>query len=1104
MAVPSPYLVPLMSPPTPPFFSDRGSSLRLAGMAVMVATLAVPVAAEPVDFGRDVRPILANRCFACHGPDPATREAGLRLDRQAAAVADLGEYAAVVPGDADASELVTRITTPDDSFRMPPAGSGKRLRPDQIDTLRRWIEEGATYTRHWAFAPPERPDVPALPERADVERPDWAGNPIDRFVLARIRQRGLKPSPPADPETWLRRVTLDLTGLPPTVAEIDAYLADTGPAAERRVVDRLLHSERYGEAMALAWMDAARYADTDGYQNDGPREMWPWRDWVIDAFNSGMPFDRFTIEQLAGDLLPDATLSQRIATGFNRNHRYNSEAGLVLDEFLLENAVDRVDTTSTVWMGLTVGCARCHDHKFDPVSQREYYQLISFFDNVAESGRAVKFGNSEPWLKAPTRTQAAELAEHDRRVESLRSKLKRQRPRVDDALRDWLQRGRVDPSTKPSVTDRARHRFSFDDRATEDGKGPGDNEPAPGGGPIDADAKLPGVLGDGLICDGTSKVSLGKVADVRGEKRFSIAFWVRPAEVSDGVILSRQSDNTRRPGLAVELADGKLQFFIITRWVAGVGAIESTESLEPGRWTHVALTNDGTQSATGMRIYLDGRPVETTTLYNTNSNTGGTANAAQLIVGQGVHGTPYRGAIDELRYYDRTLWDDEVARLAGDPRLAEIANTPEQDRSEADQRLLREWFSEHAAPPPLRRLARQTHEARLRRERFLDSLPTTMVMRDRARPSPTHLRIRGEYAQRGEVVESGVPKILPPLPEDEPVDRLAFARWLVRPDHPLTARVTVNRIWQRFFGRGLVATPGDFGLQGKSPSHPELLDWLATELIRSEWSVRHVQRLIVTSGTYRQASRVDPGRLAADPDNRWLARGPRLRLAAHVVRDQALSVGGLLSHRQGGPSVNTFQPEGLWAEMSNMKYSLGEGEDLYRRSLYTFWKRTVAPPSMSVLDAADRETCAVSTRRTNTPLQALTLLNETAFFHAAVGLAYRLLSESPAAGTLENADAESIEDPAEAAEGWNPTQIARRGFRVVTGREPTAEETATLVSSLGDYEAYYREHDAEADRLIRSAQVPPAVSSCDTPQRLAAVTALANVLLNLDEAITKH
>ena len=499
-----------------------GVAVLLAGVDILVVSMTAPVAAEPVapepvDFTLDVRPILADRCFPCHGPDSATREAGLRLDQQAAAFEDLGGYAAIAPGDADASEIVTRIEEPDDAWRMPPESSGKRLTPDEIETLRRWIDQGATYRRHWAFDPPARPSVPSPPSPAtpssnrrsvtDAGDSDRAANPIDRFVLARMQREGLDPSPPADRETWLRRVTLDLTGLPPTIPEIDAFLADTDPAAERRVVDRLMHSERYGEAMALEWMDAARYADTDGYQNDGPREMWAWRDWVIDAFNSGMPFDQFTIEQLAGDLLPDATLSQRIATGFNRNHRYNSEAGLVLDEFLLENAVDRVDTTSTVWMGLTIGCARCHDHKFDPVSQREYYQLISFFDNVAESGRAVKFGNSEPWIKAPTRSQAAELAEHDRRVEEFRSRLRRQRPRIDEALRKWLKNNQVDPATHPSVTHQAQHRFSFDAEDPEtangkDHKGSRDKTPGGNAGPVANDARIPGLLDEGLVEDG--------------------------------------------------------------------------------------------------------------------------------------------------------------------------------------------------------------------------------------------------------------------------------------------------------------------------------------------------------------------------------------------------------------------------------------------------------------------------------------------------------------------------------------------------------------------------------------------------------------------------
>ena len=1038
--------------------------LRLL-VALLVSATGVVCARgnEAIDFSTDVRPILSDKCYPCHGPDASTREAGLRLDQPEGANVDLGGYAAIVPGDPDSSEMITRIEHPDSDLRMPPAASTKRLTEAEIETLRRWIDDGAAYAKHWAFEPPVRPATPT------VNQTDWPINPIDHFILARMEQAGLQPSPPAERSRWLRRVTLDLTGLPPAPHEVAAFLSDESPGAESRVVDRLLHSERYGEAMALDWLEAARYADTDGYQNDGPREMWPWRDWVVDAYNAGMPFDQFTIEQLAGDLLPEATLAQHVATGFNRNHRYNSEAGLVLEEFLLENAVDRVDTTSTVWMGLTVGCARCHDHKFDPISQREYYQLISFFDNVAESGRAVKFGNSEPWITVPTRTQADELQRRDQAIESLQDALRAAAPRIDQELQAWTAEHPIDPVESPVVSQQLRHRMTASDVESE---------------------IVPGVLGDALYLDGRTKIKLGKIVDARGEKRFSLSFWIRPDESREGVILSRQTDNTQRPGLAVELADGKLRFFIITRWVAGVGAVESTQLVPRDRWTHVVLTNDGSQRAAGMRIYLDGEAVATRILHNTNSNTGGTAPAAELTVGGGVHGPNYRGAIDGLKYYDRTLWDDEIRWLAGESRLGRIAKTPADDRTEQDQALLRQWFLEHAGSDPLREIAGRLYEARLQRERYWDRLPTTMVMHERSDRSPTYVRHRGVYDQLGETVEPRVPEIFPSLSGEADADRLAFAKWLVRGDHPLTARVIVNRSWQRFFGSGLVTTPGDFGLQGASPSHPELLDWLATELVRSDWNLRHIQRLIVLSQTYRQSSRVSPEQLAADPANRWLSRGPRQRLAAQLVRDQALSIAGLLSHRPGGPSVSTFQPDGLWEEMSNMKYELSQGEDLYRRSLYTYWKRTVSPPSMAVLDAADRESCSVLARRTNTPLQALTLLNETAYVHAAFGLAYRLLPRT--------------EREAEGGRPFDHAAVARQGFQIVTSRDPTADETRALESALAAYESFYREHDDAARQLIASAGTPLPLEECGEPWRLAALTAFANVLLNLDEVISKE
>lgn len=1039
-----------------------------------------------LSFSRDVRPILADRCFACHGPDAATREAGLRLDDPESAIHGSGGTPAVVPGDATASEMIVRIEQDDPDLRMPPAGSGKRLSKADIDILRQWIDEGAAYERHWAFEPPKRPTAPSVNDES------WPRNAIDRFVLARLEGAGMLPAEAAERSTWLRRVTLDLTGLPPTTRELDAFLADRSPQADRRVIDRLMHSERYGEAMAATWLDAARYADTDGYQNDGPREMWAWRDWVVNAFNAGMTYDRFTIEQLAGDLLPGATHEQRIATGFNRNHRYNSEAGLVLEEFLLENAVDRVDTTSTVWMGLTIGCARCHDHKFDPVSIREYYQLVSFFDSIGESGRAIKFGNSEPWVKAPTRAEAADRERRDGQIADIRRRLAESTGEIDDQVETWVAAiGTArDPSLSgitPPVPQQLRHHLSFDAAAG----------PTAAATP-DADdwrsAVGEGVIGDGLWLDGERSLSLGPIAEARCEKRFSLSFWIRPGRTDRGVILSRQEDNTRRPGLAVELHDGKLRFFIITRWVAGVGAVETVAPVAEDRWTHVVLTNDGTQRAAGMRIYINGSRADTRVLFNTNSNTGGTPPKSTLRVGGGVHGKRYRGGLDEFRHYDRTLWPDEVARLAEEPRWREMAGRPADGRTAAERRWLRQWYLEQPGDEPQRRLSRRWHEARLERQRAWDRVATTMVMRQVPRDAPTRVRNRGVYDQLGEAVAPAVPAILPPLEAGPPADRLALARWLVGDEHPLTARVAVNREWQRFFGRGLVATPEDFGLQGGSPSHPELLDWLATELVRSGWNLRHIQRLIVSSQTYRQSSRVGPEARETDPENRLLARGPRLRLSAQTIRDQALAVAGLLSNRLGGPSVKTLQPDGLWEEMSNMTYQAGRGEDLVRRSLYTYWKRTVAPPSLATLDAADRESCSVRGRRTNTPLQALTLLNEPTFVSAAGGMARRLYRRW--------GDAETGRLDVEA--------VASDAFRGVTSRPPAPDERRALVSALTAYLEHYRDDPAAAERLLRTVDVlgtggpsRPADRS-SPPADLAALSVFANMLLNLDETITKE
>jgi len=1018
---------------------------------------------DDVDFGSDVRPILSDVCFQCHGPDANARQSELRLDTHEGLFGDRGGYAAFVPNSTDRSEAIRRITADDLELQMPPPDAEVRLTKQQAEMLRRWVEQGAPWEGHWSFEPVSRPQLPI------VSNDKWCRNGIDRFVMARLDREGVTVSGEAAKATLIRRVTLDLTGLPPTPADVDNFLADDSPRAYEKLVDRLLASSRYGERMALMWLDAARYADTDGYQNDGPRYMWRWRDWVIEAYNANVPFDQFTVEQLAGDLLPNATLEQRIATGFNRNHRYNSESGLVLEEFLLENAVDRVDTTSTVWMGLTMGCARCHDHKYDPFSQQEYYRLIAYFDKVTESGRAVKFGNSEPWVVAPTRDQQARLGELDAEVDAAVEALAKATSGMDATIDTRRFEPTVDDGgevpSKLAVTRGLKHHFAFD-------------EDDPRIEPQKGDPRLAtGVVGTAATLDGDSQFVLGSVGDVQCHKRSSIAFWLRPEDLGEGVILSRQITGSYRSGLAVELRDGCLQFFIITRWVAGVGALETRDRLPQGEWVHVCLTNDGSQSVRGMRIYLNGTRADTRTLYNTNSNTGGTQKGSKLRVGGGVHGPHFTGQVDELRIYNRTLWEDEIELLAVADPVPGLLAVDSADRTKRQRAVLRNWFLEQAAPTELAQLAGDYFQARSDRQKFWDSLPTTMVMEEGSSPEPTRLRVRGVYNDYGAELAPGVPQAFPSLPGESTEDRLGLTRWLVDGRHPLTARVAVNRYWQKYFGIGLVKTSEDFGVQGQPPSHPDLLDWLADEFVQSGWDVKAMQRLIVTSSAYRQTSRVSSELARRDPQNRLLARGPRSRLPAHTIRDQALFVSGLLVERPGGPSVSPYQPTDLWKEMSNMVYEQSAGDDLYRRSLYTIWKRTVAPPSMAILDAADRENCQVTTTRTNTPLQALTLLNETAFVEAARKLGERMLVEA----------------------GDDPVKFA---FRTVMCREPAQHELALLQQARQDYLVEFSEAPDEAAKLITIGESVP--SECLDPIELAANTVLANVLLNLDETVSKE
>jgi hypothetical protein len=1032
--------------------------------AIVMLPQVVRAADEPlpkvVEYNRDVRPILSERCLLCHGPDAARRKAKLRLDIEESATTAHGGAPAVVRGDPVASEAIRRITAEDDAERMPPAKSGRRLTTRQVAILRRWIEQGAKWQKHWSLLPPRRPDFPAIEDR------DWPRIGLDRFVRARLEREGLRPSPEADQLTLLRRVSLDLVGLPPTPAEVDAFVSDHSPDAYEKVVDRLLASPRWGEQMAARWLDAARYADTNGYQSDGERFMWRWRDWVIDAFNANMPFDRFTIEQLAGDLLPNPTLSQRIATGFNRNHRGNGEGGVIPEEYAVEYVVDRVDTTATVWLGLTLGCARCHDHKYDPVRQKEFYQLFAFFNNVPERGKAIKYGNSPPFIKAPTPDQERRLAELNGRLKEAERAWQDLQPAIDKAQTVWEKgHGLLDPTPWMPQQDLTAH-FALDGSQ-------------PKGTFHDGDPKrVAGRQGSATAFDGRCFLDAGDVGHFGFYDRFSLGAWVRPTAGHGGVIVSRMTDADQADGYSLHLVDGRLQINLIKRWLDDAIRVQTEDRLEPGRWQHILATYDGSRLASGVRVYIDGRPAKLQVLLDDLNQTFETKQPLRIGGGAGPGGR-FHGAIQDVRIWDEVISGEQVAIAATPEPIDAILAVRADRRTPGQAAKLRGWFLEEHLPE-VHADACKLDQLRRKRQKLEDTIPTTMVMQEMPRPRDSFVLIRGEYDKRGEKVSPGVPAALGTLPTDASANRLALARWIVSADNPLTARVTVNRWWQSYFGTGLVKTVEDFGSQGEWPSNPELLDWLATEFIRTGWDVKAMQRLIVTSATYRQSSRVTPETLARDPDNRLLARGPRVRLPAETIRDQALFASGLLIEHIGGPSVKPYQPAGLWKELADTDYVADHGEGLYRRSLYTFWKRTVAPPGMTTFDAPLRETCVVRQTRTNTPLQALALLNDVPYVETARFLAQRAMKEG----------------------GTTPADRLTWAFRLVTARSPQPAELGVLVEGFRNHHERYRTDRPAAARLLAIGE-KPADSHLDAAE-FAAYTGVCSLILNLDEVVTKE
>jgi mono/diheme cytochrome c family protein len=1031
--------------------------LALATVSFAVGSAGAAGPGRKVDYNRDVRPILSENCFACHGPDARQRKARLRLDTREGQLAEVrnGNYA-VAPGKPDESELIVRVTEDDPLRRMPPGKTGKHLTPEQIDVLKRWVAEGGKWSAHWAFVAPTRPALPKVKDAA------WPRNPIDHFILARLEAKGLRPSPEADKVTLIRRVTLDLTGLPATPAEVDAFLADNSPEAYEKVVDRLLGSSRYGEHMARFWLDAARYGDTHGLHLDNYREMWPFRDWVIGAFNRNLPYDRFLTEQLAGDLLPNATLDQVVASGFNRCHVTTSEGGSIDEEVYVRNIVDRVDTTGTVFLGLTVGCARCHDHKFDPVRQKDFYQLFAFFNSLDDKpldGNAARY---PPVALVPTAEQKAKLAQLDTKAAEVRRAIAEAAAKVHY---DEGQDGKAAEQAK-----RAEYVW------VDDGLPPGAVAAGPGG----VNAKWEFVSGpEHPVLSGSKSVrrtasELGQVVLEKaspgllvgpGDELFAFVY-LDPSQPPRELMLQWHSDGWKHRAYWGEN--------LVPWGKDGSGERRKIGSLPPaGKWVRLEVE--------AAKVGLKPGTVITGLAF---TQYGGTVYWDRAGI---VTAAPQGGsAFDTLSAWVRAQRALGGAGLPADVQA--IVKAERDKRTEAQKKQLREYFIANAYSKtkatfgPLRRQLAEIEKERAAVEK---QVPATLVSKERPQPRPAYVLKRGEYDQRGEPVGRELPAFLPPLPPGAPKDRLGLARWLLTPEHPLTARVEVNRLWQQVFGTGLVKTAEDFGSQGEPPSHPELLDWLAVEFREDGWDVKRMMKRLVMSAAYRQSSRVTPDRLAKDPDNRLLSRGPRFRLDAEALRDQALFVSGLLVEKVGGPSVKPPQPAGLWEAVgytasNTAKFVADTGhEKVHRRSLYTFWKRTSAPPQMTTFDAPSRESCTVRRERTNTPLQALLLLNGKQYVECARALAERAMREG----------------------GESPEARLTWMFRRATARRPDAREAAELLTAYKEHLAEFARDADAAKKLIAVGETKPDATL--NPSELAAWTMLANLLLNLDEVINK-
>jgi hypothetical protein len=1044
-----------------------------AGLLVWALHGAALHAGDKLEYNRDIRPILADNCFACHGPDKAARKGDLRLDQREAAV----ESGAIVPGKPDESELIARIVSNKSGHMMPPKKSKKTLTTQEKERLEQWVLAGAEYQKHWSFIPPTRPALAAVKNRA------WVRNPIDYFTLAKMEQAGLQPAPEADRRTLARRLSLDLIGLPPEPAEVERFVNDKAPDAYERYVDRLMRSPHWGEHRGRYWLDVARYADTHGIHFDNYREIWAYRNRVIDAFNRNQPFDQFTIEQLAGDLLPGATLEQKVASGFNRCNITTNEGGTIPEEYLVLYTRDRTETTSQTWLGLTAGCAVCHDHKFDPLTQREFYEMAAFFNNTTQQAMDGNVKDTPPTMMVPSPGDKARWNALPGAIAAAKKKVEERKQTARADFDHWLAQGGPEKLTGLVPSQGLLLHAPLNDG---DGK---DVQITLNGKKMPAPVANNLAWGQGHVAPVAFKsqahttLAIPQACDFEKDQAFAYGAWVRfPANMPSGAIFARMDEAQAYRGWDLWAENGKVGAHIIHSWPGDALKVVSRDPVKPDTWNHLFVTYDGSGKAAGVKVYVNGTEQPTEVQADALRNTIRTQ--VPLKVSQRNKESRLQDILlQDLRIFARPFSAADVQNLFQGTRLAWLARRPADKRTPAETNELLDWWL-NRQDGSYQELMRQVSALEQEQNAIKARSTVAHVMQEKAEMPGAFVLFRGEYDKRRAAVKPSTPRILPPMPKDLPRNRLGFANWLLQPDHPMTARVTVNRFWQEVFGTGIVRTAGDFGISGELPSHPELLDWMAVDFRESGWDVKKFFRLLVTSATYRQSAQTTEEKLAKDGQNRLLSRGPRFRMDAEMVRDYALAASDLLVRKVGGPSVKPYQPEGVWEAVAMIgsdtrDYRRDGGSNLYRRSMYTFWKRSAPPASMDIFNAPSREVCTVRRERTNTPLQALVTLNDPQYVEAARHLAQNTLKQGGKTfvGRIDLLSA----------------RLLARSFG--------AEEKQVVQKSLEDLLAFYQAHPEDARKLLEVGE-----SKADTTldaSTLAAWAMLANQLMNLDEVLNK-